>query len=202
MKAVDSFGKSGASREMRRVIRIIGVGDGIAHDLAAIEVQDQIEIEPAPGNLGWQIGPIPAPDLAGGGSHMSGGRACGPRGLVPAPVAGLAMGPQDPAEGRFTRQIHAFIGPHVTGVIHELRHDPRRRHGCKARLIRDREHRLALGRGQGMGRRCAPGVRASVCADFPFGGLPALERPKRDASERAGGLPAGARLMGLLDVVG
>ena len=167
-QTVDPFRGRRTPGERRCVVRTIGVGDRGAHDLAAVEIGNEMESKPASRDLGRSIRHIPTPDLARGGGDVGRGGTDRPRGLRSAAMVSLPCRAQDPAEGRFTGEIHAFIG--------ELRHDACWRHGCKARLICDREHCLALGRGQGMGRRCAPGVRASVCADFPFGGLPALER--------------------------
>ena len=54
------------------MVGVIGVGDRGAHDLAAIEVEDQVEKKPASRDLGRQIRHVPTPDLAGAGGHMGG----------------------------------------------------------------------------------------------------------------------------------
>ena len=154
VKTVDPFRERRTPRKRRGMIRIIGVGDRGAHDLAAVEIGNEIESKPTSCDLGRSIRHIPAPDLAGGGRHMGGRRACGPWCLVPAPVTGLPCRAQDPAEGRFTGEIYAFIG--------QLRHDPRRRHGCKAWCVGYLQNPRAFGRRQGMGRGRTRGLRTPV----------------------------------------
>ena len=51
-QTVDTFHKGRTPRKMRCVVRIIGVGDGVAHDLAAVEIENEIQVEPAPCDLG------------------------------------------------------------------------------------------------------------------------------------------------------
>ena len=46
-----------------------------ADDLSAVEVQDQVEIEPASLDLRWQERHVSAPDLAGAGGDVSTRRA-------------------------------------------------------------------------------------------------------------------------------
>jgi hypothetical protein len=39
---------------MRRVVGVVAIVDLEAHDLAVVDVQDQVQIKPAPGDLGRQ----------------------------------------------------------------------------------------------------------------------------------------------------
>lgn len=86
-------------------MRVILIAHFPADDLAAVEVQDQVDIEPADGNLGRQIGHVPAQDLARCAGQM---RALAPTGLrrLGADQAGvLASRAKDAVEGRFAGDI-------------------------------------------------------------------------------------------------
>ena len=114
-----------------------------ADDLAAVQVENQVKVEPAPRDLCRQVGHVPAPNLAHGGSDVR-GRRPDRLGCLGAPtVSGLPMRAQDAAEGGFAGQIDPFIGQHG--------HDARRRHGGKARRIGEGQHLGALGLREGMG---------------------------------------------------
>ena len=65
-ETVDPFRKRRTPGEMRGMVGVIGVSDRGAHDLAAVEIEDEIQIKPASRDLGRQIGHIPAPDLSNG----------------------------------------------------------------------------------------------------------------------------------------
>ena len=123
------------------MIGVIPVVHLPADDLAAVQVQDQIQVEPAPLHLRRQVGHVPAPHLARRGGDMRGGRP-DRLGRLGAPAAGgLPVRPQHPAEAGFAGQVYALIGQHG--------HDARRRHGGKARLVGHGSTR-ALGLAQGM----------------------------------------------------
>lgn len=70
------------------------------HDLAAVDVQDQVEAEEEPFDRSGQISDIPAPDLVGsGGLQRLRPRMGGS--LGPSPMGQLVVGTQHPVEGRF-----------------------------------------------------------------------------------------------------
>src|SRR5271165_1833277 len=58
--------------QMGRVLGAVGIMHLEADDLAAVEVEDQVEIEPASLDLRRQERHIPAPDLAGAGGDVCG----------------------------------------------------------------------------------------------------------------------------------
>ena len=45
------------------------------HDLAAVQIQDQVQVKPAPRHHSGQVGHVPAPDLTGRGGDVGAGRA-------------------------------------------------------------------------------------------------------------------------------
>ena len=59
----DALGQRGASQQVGRMISAVTVMDLPANDLAAVQVQDHVEVEPAPLHVSGQIGHVPAPDL-------------------------------------------------------------------------------------------------------------------------------------------
>ena len=70
-----ALGERRSPGQVSRVLGRVGVMHLEADDLAAVEVQDQVEIEPASLDLRRQKRDIPAPDVARGGPDTRGGRA-------------------------------------------------------------------------------------------------------------------------------
>ena len=67
---VDAFGQRGALEQAHRVVRVVGLMDLPADDLAAVEVQDQVQVEPETLHAARQEGHVPAPHLAGAGGDV------------------------------------------------------------------------------------------------------------------------------------
>lgn len=59
-----------------------------AHHLAAVQVHDQVQVEPSPRHGGWQVGHVPAPHLARGCGDVGGWRPLRP-GRSRSAVAGI-----------------------------------------------------------------------------------------------------------------
>ena len=125
-----ALGERGAPGQMRGMIGAVGVMHLEADDLAAVEVEDQIKIEPTSLHLRRQERHIPAPDLAGrggdvrasAGAESRGGRARPRRFIWP--------------WARSTRWKLDFAGD-VDTFIGQRRDDPRRRGLGEARLVGD-----------------------------------------------------------------
>ena len=78
----------------------VGVMHLEADDLAAVEVEDQVEVKPASLDLCRQERHVPAPDLAGTGGDVRGRRARCPRRLGAAAAVHLTMRAQHAMEAR------------------------------------------------------------------------------------------------------
>src|SRR4051794_32369568 len=65
-----ALGQGGALGQMRRMLGAVGIVHLEADDLAAEEIQDQIQVEPASLHLRRQEGHVPAPDLPWGGGKV------------------------------------------------------------------------------------------------------------------------------------
>ena len=70
----DTLRQRGAPHQMHGMIRMVTVMDFPAHDLAAVQIQDQVQVKPASHHYGGQTGHIPAPDLARLTGDVGGGR--------------------------------------------------------------------------------------------------------------------------------
>src|SRR5215203_2208748 len=80
-----------------------------ADDLAAVDVEDQVEVEePAPDRAGHP-GDVPAPDLAGAAGAVAGRRWATRRRLGPAAMVLLTVGPQDAVDAGFRGEITALV---------------------------------------------------------------------------------------------
>ncbi len=63
-QGMDAFVERGAAEQMGGVVGVVGRLDGEADDLAAVEVEDQVEMEPLSDDGSRQMGHVPAPDMA------------------------------------------------------------------------------------------------------------------------------------------
>lgn len=157
------------------VIRIVHFP---AHDLAAVQVQDQIEVEPSSEHLRRQVGHVPTPHLLRCCGDVRGWRAHDPGRLGAASVGCLSLSAQHAAEAGFTGQVDALIGQHG--------HDTRPRYGRKARLVGHCQQLCALVLARGMARHGAHGLRPAIARREPLVGLPPLQGARIDTSDRAG----------------
>jgi hypothetical protein len=168
-----AFGKCGAPDQMRGVRAAFGLVYLEADDLAAIKIQDQVQVEPQPLDRGRQPRDIPAPHRAGAIGRVRRGQAPHRRSSTSS-MARLPVLAKDAVEGRFAADVGSRISQH--------RHDARRRHVGKARLVGGGQDRIALLGAQRMCRRRAFDQRTPVADDQAFVGLPALQGAQLDAS--------------------
>src|ERR1019366_503380 len=103
--------------EMRGVIGTVGRMHLEANDLAAVDVEDHVEIKPPSLDLCRQERHVPAPDFAGLSGDVRGWRPRLPWRMGTAPPVHLTMRAQHPMETRFTADIDTLIG--------QCRNDPR-----------------------------------------------------------------------------
>jgi len=178
------LGQRGAAHQVRGMVGVIGIVHLPAHDLAAVQIQNQIQVEPASHHLCRQVRHVPAPHLPRCGGDVR-GRRSDRLGRLGAPtMGGLPVRLQHTAERGFAGQIDAFIGKHG--------HDACRWHGSKARLVGHGKQVRTLGIRQGMGRWRAHGLRPEIAVDEAISRLPALEGAQIDAGNLAGRLEPGA----------
>jgi hypothetical protein len=162
----NALGQRRAAHQMHGMVGVVAVMHLPADDLAAVQVEDQVQVEPAPHDVGRQVGHVPAPDLARGGGDVR-GRRPDRLGCLGAATAGvLPMRAQHTAEAGFAGQVDALVGQHG--------HDARRRHGGKARLIGHGQHLRALGLSSGHG--WGQGARPAACHRPPTGRPSAFQR--------------------------
>src|ERR1700722_3648864 len=102
-----------------------------ADDLAAVEVEDQVEVEPASLDLRRQERHVPAPDIAGTAGDMRGWRPRRPWRLSASPAFLLALRAQHTVEAGLTGDVDALVG--------QCRDDPRRRGVGEARFVGNRD---------------------------------------------------------------
>lgn len=179
----DALGQRRAAHQVHGMVGVVTVVDLGAHDLAAVQVQDQVQVEPAAHHVGRQVRHVPAPDLAGCRGDVSGGRTRGLGRLGTATPGALPVGFEYAGHAGLAAQVHAFVGQHG--------HDARRRHRGKARLVGHGQQRSAFIWAQRMAgcgtHRLRPAI-ACQSALWARLGLPALQRAHIDASDLAGRL--------------
>ena len=112
-------------------------------DLAAVEVQDQVQVEPETLDAARQEGHVPAPHLARTGRDVRAGRAAPTRRAGPTATLHLALCTQHAMEARLAAQIDALIRQHGD--------DPRRRHVSKAGLVGNGDNARPLILAEGLG---------------------------------------------------
>lgn len=110
-----------ASAVWRGVIGVIAVMLFPANNLAAVQVKDQVEVNPSPLHLGRPVRHFPTPYLTQLGGDIRARWVLLLRRLGVPAVGHLTMGPEQSAEGGFVGQINAFIRQH--------RHHARRKAG-------------------------------------------------------------------------
>src|SRR3954470_16800030 len=92
-----------------RVAFMVAPMDLPADDLAAVDVEDQVEVEEATPDRAGHPGDVPAPDLAGTAGAVAGRRLATRRRLGPAAMVLLPFGPQDAVEAGFRGDIAALV---------------------------------------------------------------------------------------------
>jgi len=149
--------------QVRSVARVITVVHFPAHDLAPVEIQDQVQVEPLANHGRGQVSHIPAPDLAWGRRDVHGRRSPRLRRLGPAAIFGLPVRTQHSGKARLAGKVHALVG--------QRGHDARWRHVGKARLVGHAQHMRTFRQAQSMGGPLAAPLQ--VCHRR----LPGLRRP-------------------------
>lgn len=110
-QGVQAFGERGAPEQVGGMIGVITGLDGETDDLAAVEVEDQVEIEPLSDDRSGQIGHVPAPNLARSYRLMRGrGLWRCRRGMRTTAMADLVMRAQHAVEAGFAGDIASFVG--------------------------------------------------------------------------------------------
>ncbi len=159
----DAFGQRRAAHQVRGMAGIVGVAHLPAHDLAAVQIQDQVQVEPPAHDCGRQVGHVPAPNLARRGGDVRARPPAGPRRLGSPAVGALPMLAQHAGEGGLAADIHAFVGQH--------RHDACRGHLGKAWLVGQAQHLPALSwaeRMAGTGRSASGRPSPDTSPSQPF----------------------------------
>ena len=124
----------------RGVLTILDVpGD----DLAAPDVDHQIEVEPHAPHTGGQVGDVPAPELVGAISTPPGHRARLLRRPGPSAALHLLVGVE--------HAVEAALGGQVLAPVGQGGHDLRRRQRGVLRLVADRQDLLPLLLAEAMG---------------------------------------------------
>ena len=90
-KVGNPLGQFGAARQMSSmVVTVIGIYLP-AHDPAAVQIQNQVQVKPATNHGSGQLRHIPAPDLANPGGDVGGGWTYGSGGLGASTVDSLPV---------------------------------------------------------------------------------------------------------------
>jgi len=174
-EAGDPLGQRRAPHQVRGVVAVVGVVHLPADDLAAVQIQDQVQVEPLAGDRRGQEGHVPAPHLARPCGDVRGRRPGLAWRLGPPAVLGLSLLAQDAGEGGLAGHVSTFVGQH--------RHDPRRRQIGKARLVGHLQHGRALVRAQRVGRRWPQRLGPAIPGDQTIVNLPALQGAGADAGD-------------------
>src|ERR1700692_3680429 len=187
-----TLGEGCASGQIGRMFGAVGVVHLEADDLAAVEVQDQVEVEPASLDLCWKERYVPAPDLGRAGGNVRGRWAWRPWRLSPSPAVHLTMLAQHAMEAGLAGNVDPLIG--------QGRDDPCRRRLGEARFVGDLEDPGPFGLAQRVRWDRALGVRPPITLLQTVSGLPAPQRAGVDARQSAGRGKPGADGAGLFNV--
>src|SRR4051812_359517 len=185
------LGERRSPGQVSRMLGTVSVMHLKADDLAAVEVEDQVEVEPASLDLRRQERHVPAPDVAGTGGNMRARRARRPRWLGPSPAVHLAMCAQHTMEAGLAGDVDTLVG--------QCRDNPRRRRLGKARLVGYRHDLRPFGLAQSVRWDGALSVRPTVPLYRTVTGLPAPQRAGVDAGQGTGRGEPGSVRAGLFD---
>src|SRR3954452_804319 len=135
-----------------------------ADDLAAVDVEDQVEMEePAPDRAGHP-GDVPTPDLAGAAGAVAGWRSATRRRLGPAAMVLPTVGSQDAVEAGFRGEVAA--------LVREAGHDLAGRQALEGLAVAGVQHGLAFLLRQ-LVARCRPRSRRAAVLWRAVPGSPA-----------------------------
>jgi hypothetical protein len=150
--------------------------DLVADDLAAVDIQDHVQVPPSAHNSGGQVCNVPAEHLAWACRHMRAWRTSGLRRLGTSTVLGLPSIPQHSAE--------AGLASDVDALVRQRWHDASRRQLGEARFVSDLQDLAPFVLAQRVRRGGPQGLRASISAVQPIASLPALQRAHVESSGR------------------
>ena len=94
IERVQVLGESRATQQVHSMLGVVGLVDLEADDLAAVQVQDQVQIEPTTHYRRRQVRHVPAKDLARRGGHVGAWRTGSLGRFGATAMASLSMGPQ------------------------------------------------------------------------------------------------------------
>jgi hypothetical protein len=134
--ATDALPQAGSADEISRDLGVFPFGDIPGHDLAAPDIDHQIEVEPHPSHAGGQVGDVPAPDLIRPVSPQARNGTLLLRKACPPAEMGLTMGMEHP--------IEAALRADVEPSVRKDRHNLPGRQGCEFRLEAGEQDPLAL----------------------------------------------------------
>ncbi len=166
-KGGNALGQRRSLQQMNGMVRVVAVVHLPAHDLAAVQIQNQVQVKPAAHHGGRQVRHIPAPDLTHGRGDMRGGRAHSVRCFGASPVCRLPVCTQHARQAGLTAQVHAFVGQHGN--------DARWRHGGEARLVGHIQQSRAFLLAQCVTGRGTHRQRPAIALCEARVGLPALQ---------------------------
>src|ERR1700730_10125339 len=151
-----------------------------ADDLAAVYIENKVQVTPNSEHLRRQKTHIPCPHLARSGSYMGGRWRHASRRFGASSMTGLAVSTQDTAEAGFAGDVNSFV--------RQCGHDASGRQSRKSRLVGDPQDLFAFRRAQRVGwhgtDRSGPGI---AILQTPVG-FPTLQRARVNAAHFAGRL--------------
>ena len=127
---------AGAADQIGGHLGIFPLGDVPGDDLAAPDVDHQVEVQPYATHAGGQVGDVPAPQLIGTIRTPPRHRPRLLRRPGPSAALDLLVGVEHPVEAALGGEEHALIG--------QVRHDLRRWQRGVLRLVADRQDPLPL----------------------------------------------------------
>src|SRR4051812_17136611 len=185
-----ALGPDRLAHEIGGQLGALALVDLPADDLAAVDVEDQVEEEePAPDRAGHP-GDVPAPDLAGAAGAVAGRRWATRWRLGPATVVLLPHGPQDAVEARFRGEIAALVC--------EAGHDLAGRQALKRLAVAGVQHGLAF-RLRQLVARCWPRRHRAAILWYVVPGSPTPTGARVDPEFRTGRGATRAGRLGLVD---
>src|SRR4051794_22479591 len=185
-----ALGPDRAAHEFGGQLGSFALVDLPTDDLAAVNVENKVEVEePAPDRAGHP-GDVPAPDLAGAAGAVAGRRLATHRRLGPAAMVLLLFRPQDAVEAGLRGEIAALVC--------EAGHDLAGRQALEGLAVADIQHGLALRLRQRVAG-CRPSSRRAAILWRAVPGLPAPAGARVDPELRAGLSAACAGCLGLVD---
>src|SRR3954468_4247304 len=185
-----ALGPDRFAHEIGGVLGAFALVDLPGNDLAAEDVEDQVEVEEHAPDWTRHPGDVPAPDLAGAAGAVAGRRFATHRRLGPAAMVLLLCRPQDAVEAGLRGEIAA--------LVRQAGHDLAGRQALEGLAVADLQHGLAFRLGQRVAG-CWPSRRREASLGRAVPGSPAPTGAGVDPELCAGrGAPRAGRL-GLLD---